>query len=132
MKADWDSLGSLMTDSIRHLMENRPKETIALLKAKELAKMVLKRAKAAMEQLYMTAETEADRDTLWSDLKWQTGLYPQEEPKTSETTQREAKQWLQMMGGTHKLVDEALKEANLGYNCEPDFPQTWEQEEADQ
>ena len=132
MKADWNSLGGLMTDSIRHLMENRPKEAVALLKAKELAKTVLKRAKTAMEQLYMTAETEADRDTLWSDLKYQSGLYPPEEPKTSETAHREAQQWLQMMGGTPKLVDAALKEANLGYNWEPDFPQTWEQEEAEQ
>ena len=68
MKSDWNSLGGLMTDSIRHLLENRPKELIALLKREELTSTVLKRAKSAMEQLYMTAETEADRDMLWSDL----------------------------------------------------------------
>ena len=128
MKADWNSLGGLMTDSIRHLLENRPKELIALLKAKELAKTVLKRARAAMEQLYMTAETEADRDTLWSDLKWQTGLFPPEEPKTSATTQAEARKWLAMMGGTPKLVDQALKAANLGYNWDPDNPEAWTEE----
>ena len=128
MKADWNSLGGLMTDSIRHLLENRPKELIAQLKAKELAKTVLKRAKAAMEQLYMTAETEADRDMLWSDLKWQTGLFPPEEPKTSEATQAEARKWLNMMGGTPKLVDLALKEANLGYNWDPENPEAWTEE----
>ena len=128
MKADWNSLGGMMTDSIRHLLENRPKELIALLKREELTSTVLKRAKSAMEQLYMTAETEADRDMLWSDLKWQTGLFPPEEPKTSETTQAEARKWLNMMGGTPKLVDMALKEANLGYNWDPENPEAWTEE----
>lgn len=124
----YKSLGSLMMDSIRHHLEYRPKEAIALLRAKELAKTVLKRAKAAQEQLFFTAEPK-DRYFLWSDLKWQTGLYPPEEPKVSAKAQKEARQWLNMMGGTPKLVDLALKEANLGYNWDPEAPITWEQEE---
>ena len=121
-----------MTDSFRHLVENRPKEAIAQLKAKTLAETVLKRARAAMEQLYMTAETDADRDTLWSDLKWQTGLFPPEEPKQSEKTRKEVQQWLAMMGGTPHLIDAALKKANLAYNWDPECEMTWEQEQEEE
>ena len=127
MEEIYRSLGSLMTDSIRHLLENRPKELIALLKREELGSTVLKRAKAAQEQLFMTAEPK-DRYFLWSDLKWQTGLYPPEEPKISETAQTEARKWLATMGGTPKLVDKALKEANLGYNWDPENPEEWTEE----
>ena len=121
-----------MTDSFRHLVENRPKEAIAQLKANSLAENVLKRARTAMEQLYMTAETDADRDTLWSDLKWQTGLFPPEEPKQSEKARKEVNQWLATLGGMPHLIDAALKKANLGYTWDPEFPVTWEQEQEEE
>ena len=129
---DYESLGVLMTDSARHLLENRPKEAIALLKSGTLFKTVLNRAKQAQLQLFVTAETDVDRANLWSDLKWQTGLFPPEEPKIGEATQKEARRWLRTMGGEATLLDAALKAANLGYNWNPSNRVTWEQENAEQ
>ena len=127
----YKSLGDLMMDSLHHHLEYRPKEAAAALKAKELAKTLFKRAKAAQEQLFFTTEPK-DMYFMWSDLKWQTGLFPPEEPKQSEKTRKEVQQWLAMMGGTPHLIDEALKKANLGYNWDPESKTTWEQEAADQ
>lgn len=129
---DYESLGVLMTDSARHLLENRPKEAIALLKSGTLFKTVLNRAKQAQLQLFVTAETDVDRANLWSDLKWQTGLFPPEEPKIGEAAQKEARRWLRTMGGEATLLDAALKAANLGYNWNPSNRVTWEQENAEQ
>jgi len=128
---DYDCLGDLITDSYRHILEFRPKEAIAQLKAGTLFKTIRDRAKAAQIQLYHAAETETDRVFLWSDLKWQTGLFPPEEPKVSEKAQKEAQQWLHAMGGPYKMMDEALKEANLAYRWNPEFPETWEEEQAE-
>ena len=121
------SLGDLMHDSLQHHLNYRPKETIAMLKAKELGRTLLNRAKAAQEQLFMTAPQE-DRYFMWSDLKWQSGLYPVEEPKISEKAQKEARQWLDLMGGPWKVLEQALEEANLAWNWDPEVPTTWKEE----
>lgn len=130
MSEIYKSLGDLMMDSLHHHLEYRPKEAAAALKARELAKTLFKRAKAAQEQLFFTTEPK-DMYFMWSDLKWQTGLYPQEEPKVSAKAQKEARQWLNMMGGETTLIMSVLRENRLGWHWNPDDPAEWSQEEED-
>lgn len=125
---DYDSLGTLMNLGLRHRLEYRPKEAIAKLKAGTLFKEMMETAKHAQEQLYASAETDADMAFLWSDLKWESGLFPPEEPKVTEKAQKEARQWVTATGGWQPLLDKTLKEANLGYCWNPSNRVSWTEE----
>lgn len=123
---DYENLGTLITQGVLHHLEYRPREAIAKLKAGTLFKEMLETAKQAQTQLYATAAKE-DRAFMWSDLKWQTGLFPPEEPNTSEKATREAHRCLSEAGSMWRLKDRVLKEANLSENWNPSNPESWEE-----
>ena len=129
------SLGDLMLDGLRHHLKYRPKETANLLRQGLMGQTLLNRAKAAQEQLFLTVEPE-DRKFMWSDLQWQSGLYPPEEPKVSEKAEREAQQVLELKGGgqgaMYTILEEALAKSNLGWNWNPASQTTWQEEKEEE
>ena len=129
---DYENLGDLIRQGVRHHLEYRPKEAIAKLKAGTLFQEMMESAKHLQEQVWWSAETEADRAFLYSDLKWGSGLFTEEEPKRSAKAQREARQWLDTLGGETTLLEKALQEANLAYSWSPWNRETWEEETARQ
>lgn len=129
---DYENLGDLIRQGVRHHLEYRPKEALARLKDGTLFPVMLERAKMLQQELWQAAETEADRAFLYSDLKWGSGLFTEEEPKRSAKAQREARQWLDTLGGETTLLEKALQEANLAYSWSPWNRETWEAETARQ
>ncbi len=131
MHKEWDALGSLMLAGLRHTVEFMPTRVTEKAKAGTLGRDLLQMARDAQLKVCGSAETDTDRYFLWSDLRWETGLFPPEHANGPKN-RKLAEQWVAMLGGEYELVDRALKEANLGYTWSPENQVTWEEEQAEQ
>lgn len=128
MYKEWDSLGSLMLAGLRHTIEFMPGLVTERAKAGTLGRDLLQMAQNAQLSLYGSAETDEDRYFLWSDMRWETGLFPPEHANGPKN-QRLAKQWVKTLGGQYEVVEKALKEADLGHNWNPENRIGWKEEQ---
>ena len=119
--AMYDSLGSLMKETLQSYQGCNPQALLEGLES-EGGRWLLKKAQAAQRYLYgMFPEMEYPKKdaylaNFWSDLKYEV-LHPNAVTPAGRGTRVKLSR---LVKDEDKLVDDALREANLGYDWNPD------------
>ena len=122
--AMYDSLGSLMRQTLKAYKECDPQLLLQHLLAGDAGTWLLQKCQAAQRDLYSTTAVEAQRANLWSELKYET-LFPNYTKMADGETIRQLNFHLRTQ---ESLVDSALRAANLGDDWNPENETPYSQE----
>ncbi len=119
--SSYANLGTLMKETLQSYRGCNPKALLEGLES-EGGRWVLKKAQAAQRYLYgMFSEMEYPKKdaylaNFWSDLKYEV-LHPNSVQQAEKETRRKLHS---LVKDEDKLVDDALRESNLGYDWNPE------------
>lgn len=117
----YNRLGPLMKQALQAWENCDPQTVMDHLRAKDLGPWLLNRTKSAMNLLYSSAENDAQRAFLWSEMKYET-LFPNYTKNAPAALRQQVKVLIRSLGGVDTIVDDELSEANLSSAWSPETP----------
>ena len=130
--AMYDSLGTLMRETLTAYRNCDPQLLLQHLDAKDAGRWLLKKCKGAMVNLYSVefpakpsnpSAMDAWRANYWNDAKYEMLLPNYTKPADKEILKKVQFQ----LKAQPNLVDDALREANLGDNWNPEHQTPYSQ-----